>query len=383
MREEVIFSGGTGPKSQTAESLHHQKLPLFQFRSFRFSFLLLIGAAFLLMYYGVSSNSLSWWESFPLHVQYQKLFNNTNKKHIPPSYKVHPKHMVLQKEPDAPPVIQYHPAYARNYQFVMDDTDACKTKAPFLVLMVPVAPSEVAARDAIRKTWGNETVVRGEQVKTLFMLGLPGGAMAELYQEKLRQESSLYHDVIQSNFLDTYLNLTTKTMVIMDWLATRCPTAVYAMKIDSDMFLNIDNLMIMLQKPDIPKLNYLTGMLMWQRPVIRSKNSKWYVPEEMFPDSTYPTYTLGMGYLFSNDLPAKLVEISKSITAFNIEDAYVGMCMKKLGLAPTAPPDPWQFKAYLSVYNRCEFSKVITYILSSAKDLLKYWTDLYKPGPPC
>ncbi|KAK5603462.1 hypothetical protein CRENBAI_006893, partial [Crenichthys baileyi] len=61
---------------------------------------------------------------------------------------------------------------------------------------------------------------------------------------------------------------------------------------DSDMFLNIDNLVIMLQTPGIPKLNYLTGMLMWNRPVVRSKNSKWYVPEEMYPDPQYPTYTL-------------------------------------------------------------------------------------------
>lgn len=179
----------------------------------------------------------------------------------------------------------------------MDNTEVCKTKNPFLVLMAPVAPNNVAARDAIRQTWANNSLVQGKVVLTLFMLGLSNRDNAEQLQEKLRQENLQHSDLIQSDFMDTYLNLTIKTMVIMDWLATHCTTAAYAMKVDSDMFLNIDNLVTMLQKPDIPKQNYLTGMLMWNRPVIRSKNSKWYVPEEMYPDPIYPTYTLGMGYV--------------------------------------------------------------------------------------
>ena len=43
---------------------------------------------------------------------------------------------------------RYHVAYPRNYQIIMDDTPTCRTRSPFLVMMVPVAPSDVAARDA-------------------------------------------------------------------------------------------------------------------------------------------------------------------------------------------------------------------------------------------
>lgn len=261
----------------------------------------------------------------------------------------------------------------------MDNTEVCNNKTPFLVLMVPVEPNNVAARDSIRQTWAKDSLVQGEQVVTLFMLGVTEGVDAE----KLKQENLQHQDLIQSNFVDSYFNLTVKTMVIMDWMATHCPRAAYAMKVDSDIFLNIDNLVIMLQKPELPKLNYLTGMLMWNRPVIRSKDSKWYVPEEMFPDPQYPTYTLGMGYVFSNDLPEKFVEASKSVKPFNIEDAYIGMCMKKLGLAPTSPPDPSQFKAYSPGYNRCQYSKIITYILGSPKQLVDYWADFKTPGPYC
>lgn len=367
--------------SQLVQSLITQKKS--QFRSW-FQFLLLLCLLAFVLCYALTSSSVSLWQSLALQKHYQLFLNKTSKFKAPP-YRIHPKHRAVLNDihqTTQPPTvrpIQYHPAHPHNYQFIMDYTEICKNKIPFLVLMVPVAPDNVEARDAIRQTWANESMVQGEVVLTLFVLGVSGKSDAE----KLKHENLQHHDLIQSNFIDSYHNLTIKTMVIMDWLATHCRTAAYAMKIDSDMFLNIDNLVTMLKQPGIPKTNYLTGMLMWNRPVIRFNNSKWYVPEEMFPEPNYPTYTLGMGYVFSNDLPEKFVEISKSVKPFNIEDAYIGMCMKKLGLAPKSPPKPSQFMAYNTGYNRCAFSQAITYILGSSKQLVEYWTDLKKPGPPC
>lgn len=389
MGDQETGSGGGGPKRQHVGSLYHQK------KSLLYMFQLLILLSLILVFsYILSEKSLLLWMNFTSHKN-KSLISSSNKVDFPQPYLVHPKFATeaneTPKSTESPTVsttvpptgIQYHEAYAHNYHFIMDNTEVCKAKTPFLVLLVPVAPNNVAARDAIRQTWGKENLVQGEVVLTLFMLGSVRSADVKKVQEKVEQENLQHHDLIQSDFMDTYRNLTIKTMVIMDWLATRCPTTAYAMKIDSDMFLNIENLVIMLKKPGIPKQGYLTGMLMWNRPVVRSKNSKWYVSEEMYPEPVYPTYTLGMGYVFSNDLPQKFVEVSKSIKHFNIEDAYIGMCMKKLGLAPTSPPDPSQFKAYNTKYNRCEFSKVITYILGSAEELVRYWTDLKKPGQPC
>ncbi|XP_034043621.1 beta-1,3-galactosyltransferase 2-like [Thalassophryne amazonica] len=317
----------------------------------------------------------------PLNEHYNRMFNIT-KMNNQTSYHIHPKHKFKLNDTHKPPAFQYHTAYPRNYRFIINHKDACTTMNPFLVLMVPVAPHNMAARDAIRKTWGSEKVVQGEKVLTLFVLGLPSKDINGL-QEEVRQENLQYDDLIQSNFIDSYINLTIKTMVIMDWLATHCRIAAYGMKIDSDMFLNIDNLIIMLHKPGIPKVNYLTGRIARDRPVVRANDSKWYVPKEMYPDETYPPYTVGMGYLFSNDLPEKFVEISKMIPPFNIEDAYIGMCMKQLGLRITTPPKYPKFRRFKTRFNRCKFSKVLTYILQTSEDLVRFWRELKKPGPPC
>ncbi|XP_047222792.1 beta-1,3-galactosyltransferase 5-like [Girardinichthys multiradiatus] len=371
------------PSEKPPESPCREKKFLFRFW---FKFLVLLGLLFIFLCYALCNNTQSLQESFSLQKHYRWLFVLAHQVNAS-SYRVHPKHRVILNEikentepsPVQPEGLQYHEAYPHNYRFVMDNAEVCKINTPFLVLMVPVAPENIVARDAIRQTWGKDITVQGEVVLTLFMLGLDGGADVE----KLKQENQRHHDVIQSNFMDSYLNLTIKTMVIMDWLATRCPTAAYAMKVDSDMFLNVDNLVIMLQTPGIPRINYLTGLLMWNSPVIRSKDSKWYVPEEIYPYPQYPTYPLGMGYIFSNDLPVKFVEVSKSIKPFNIEDAYIGECMKKLGFSLSSPLDSSQFKTYSTKYDRCEFSRIITCILGSSEELINYWTDYKKPGAHC
>ncbi|XP_026053892.1 beta-1,3-galactosyltransferase 1-like isoform X1 [Carassius auratus] len=268
--------------------------------------------------------------------------------------------------------IDKYVAHPRNYHFILDEPDKCK-QDPFLVLMVPVAPHEVNARNAIRSTWGTESSVQGKAVLTLFLVGLTGGAEA---QQQLEEESRQHRDLVQSNFVDSYFNLTIKTMVIMDWLATRCSQATYAMKVDSDMYINMENLMTLLLSPNTPRQNYITGYLMWNQPVIRDKNSKWYVPEELYPESRYPTYVLGMGYVFSNDLPPKIVEASEAIKAFNIEDAYVGACLKRLVINPSGAPDPSQFRTYVNDPKSTDLSKLITAIAGSPEKVIEFWQNV-------
>ncbi|XP_018976495.2 beta-1,3-galactosyltransferase 1-like [Cyprinus carpio] len=291
-----------------------------------------------------------------------------------PNQQIQRRDTTVAQTTDVP--IYHHVAHPSNYHFILDEPDKCSQLDPFLVFMVPVAPHQVDARNAIRSTWGNESSVQGKAVLTLFLVGLTGGPEV---QQQLEEESRQHRDLVQSNFVDSYFNLTIKTMVIMDWLATRCPQASYAMKIDSDMYIGLENLMSLLLAPNTPRQNYITGYMMWDRPVVRNKNSKWYVSEELYPEPKYPTYLLGMGYVFSNDLPEKIVEASKKVKAFNIEDAYVGACLKQLGIAPSSPPDPSQFRAYLGQYKREDFLRVITTILGSPQQLIDIWKDVKRP----
>ena len=45
--------------------------------------------------------------------------------------------------------------------------------------------------------------------------------------------------MIQENFLDSYHNLTYKSVMWLRWTAEYCPKAKYLLKMDDDIFVNI------------------------------------------------------------------------------------------------------------------------------------------------
>lgn len=268
----------------------------------------------------------------------------------------------------------YDVAYPGNYTFVIDDTQVCKNTTPFLLLVVPVAPSGRAVRDTIRKTWGSQKAVLGQPVETLFMLGLSGGADAALQQEALGRESRRYGDLIQSNFLDSYHNLTIKTMMILEWVASNCLHTSYVMKVDSDVFVQVENLMRLLLDPSTAKDNYMTGLVFWNNKVLRNPFSKHYMPRHVVPEPEYPPYPLGMSYVMSMDLPSRILEVSPHIKALFIEDAYLGMCLKRLGIPPTEPPEKNLFLVEpFHPLSSCALSKLIATTTKSPHQILAYW----------
>lgn len=269
----------------------------------------------------------------------------------------------------------YHVAYPRNYKIIMDDTPVCKSTNPFVILAVPVATGNVAARDIIRSTWGSETLVLGQLVQTLFFVGLPGGGGEEQQQEKLRQENQQHHDLIQSDFKDTYRNLTIKTMMMLEWLAANCDKVSYVIKIDSDMLLHVNNLVKLLLDPKTAKEHYMTGLVWWHSPVLRNPFNKFYMPWSVIAESEYPPYPLGMGYIMSLDLPGKILGVSRQIKPIYIEDAYLGMCLKRLGISPTDPPDKDMFLVDPQhPLSDCSLSKVIATTTTSTAQMLSYWS---------
>ena len=57
----------------------------------------------------------------------------------------------------------------------------------------------------------------------------------------VEQESQIFHDIVVEDFVDSYHNLTLKTMMGMRWIATFCEHAQYVLKADSDVFVNMEN----------------------------------------------------------------------------------------------------------------------------------------------
>lgn len=265
------------------------------------------------------------------------------------------------------------------FSYTINEPDKCvqNGRAPFLVLLVATEARQVEARNAIRQTWGNESAVPAVGLIRLFLLGKTEGELGALQQRTLEAESQRYHDILQQDFLDSYRNLTVKTLMGMNWVALHCPRASYVMKTDSDMFVNTEYLVSKLLRPEIkPKKNYFTGNNMRGFGPNRNKNSKWYMPPEMYPDDKYPTFCSGTGYVFSGDLAAKIYGVSLSVRHLHLEDVYVGICLFKLGIEPTPPANAFLFNHWRVSYSSCKYSHLITSHGFQPNELLKYWHHL-------
>ena len=114
----------------------------------------------------------------------------------------------------------------------------------------------------------------------MFVVGRPRGDLQE--EAGLIKEASLFQDLIIADFVDTYENLTLKTISALQWVSTYCPNAEFVLKVDSDMMINFENLIPYLETA--PRDNFASGALKNTYP-FRFYFIKWYI-----------SYKLGIKY---------------------------------------------------------------------------------------
>ncbi|XP_078662134.1 lactosylceramide 1,3-N-acetyl-beta-D-glucosaminyltransferase-like [Branchiostoma floridae x Branchiostoma belcheri] len=205
--------------------------------------------------------------------------------------------------------------------------------------MVTSAPLNTVQRYAIRRTWGNETNADpGTVIKTVFTVGKPDN---QRVQTRLERESMVYKDIIQEEFVDSYRNLTLKTVMCLKWASEFCPGAKFVMKADDDTFVNIYSLVRYLKHlPASNTRKLVTGYLysgakpVRNRASQRGKPNKWYLSKEEYSRETFPNYPCGFAYVMSGDVVRPLYEVSPTVKYLFLEDVFLGLCLEKLGIEP-------------------------------------------------
>uniref|UniRef100_A0A8C4V380 Hexosyltransferase n=1 Tax=Falco tinnunculus TaxID=100819 RepID=A0A8C4V380_FALTI len=292
----------------------------------------------------------------------------------------------LPRRPSGPPGVTpaptrhpLQPPYPHPYRFVLNQPHKCRERAPFLVLLVATEPTDIAGRHAIRQTWGNESAVPGVSILRLFLLGTQPVFSAAL-RAALEEENHLHRDLLQQDFWDTYHNLTLKTLMGMEWVTRHCPGAAYVLKADRDVFLNLPYLVRRFLLP--PKKNFITGYVYRNTGPLRRKAYKWYVPRQVYPAATYPPYCGGAAYVLSGDLAGKIYRVAQTLPVINMEDAFVGICLRALGVGVT--DSPWGvFNMYHVEYERCRFSRLVMVHHFQPHELLRIWPHFTAPNATC
>jgi len=129
-----------------------------------------------------------------------------------------------------------------------------------ILILVASAPSHFLARNAVRETWGKRDELEKNGIRLAFVLGVTHNDTVE---EELMEEEDKHGDIIQEDFIDSYHNLTLKTLAMLKWVNLTCPIRnetsypQFILKTDDDMFTNIHRLLkIALDAPPSSKMMY-------------------------------------------------------------------------------------------------------------------------------
>lgn len=220
--------------------------------------------------------------------------------------------------------------HVKNYP-LLQGPRICPPQRPITLLLA--LKSHVAhfeQRQAVRNTWGKDRL-RSEQVVTrVFLLGTPdkgAGPYAAALNSMVMEENSLYGDILQWDFQESFYNVTLKELLFWHWFQDHCMGSTrYVLKGDDDVFVDVERMLEFLQGSLHAEPLYMGRLFLNTFPV-RLWWNKYYVPWSMY-SGVYPPYMGGGGYLLSNKTIHLLLQASSEVLLFPIDDVYVGMCAK-------------------------------------------------------
>ncbi|XP_074158674.1 LOW QUALITY PROTEIN: UDP-GlcNAc:betaGal beta-1,3-N-acetylglucosaminyltransferase 7-like [Sminthopsis crassicaudata] len=251
---------------------------------------------------------------------------------------------VLPRQPKEPHFRAFlRHSHCRYFPLRTDHPDKCGGRVR-LLLAVKSAPEHGERREAVRRTWGRELPGPDATaaVRTVFLLGRAAaeeGPRGEELRRRLEQEDRAHGDLLRWDFADTFYNLTLKAVNFLRWFQRRCPGVEFVFQGDDDVFVNPANLLDFLRSrqgdPSLPQL--FVGDVIGRAWPIRNPHSKYYIPPELF-NQPYPPYAGGGGILMAAPLVRRLLPASEYSPLFPIDDVFLGMCLKRLRVAPQAHP---------------------------------------------
>lgn len=221
----------------------------------------------------------------------------------------------------------------RDYEDIYSEKPFCHKESKIIILITS-APQNFDRRKSIRETWCRPSNFNLASIpwQCVFLIGQSSVHISNVVIEN---EINDYHDILMGSYIDSYRNLTIKTMHGLEWVLQKCPSE-FVLKTDDDVYVNTKLLHTLISNSTFKNNTYIGLVTQTEErlKVIRDPNSKWYVSMEQYSESYYPPYAVGMGYLLSIDLIKKFLNMSKYIPPFANEDAYIGVLADNVEVRP-------------------------------------------------
>lgn len=275
-----------------------------------------------------------------------------------------------------------------DFKIILSQEKMCKTPPKIdILILISSAPSEYVQRRAIRQTWGSRCNHIDSRIKCVFVIGnfrsdsanidkirtFPSKVVDDSYNSQLRKESEDFKDIVQFDFIDSYGNLTYKTLSGLKWAVNVCASAEYVMKTDTDMFVNTELLPLLVQAA--PRTLFMGGFCWGPSFPHRDISSKWFVSYKSYRHHQFPPMCSGTGYIMSRDVVQLILRKSLNVPFFHLEDVYISLCIQKTDVTSVKLAG---FSNLRTKFEDCDLYKnnVITSHYMNPEVLYDYWEKL-------
>lgn len=212
-----------------------------------------------------------------------------------------------------------------------------------LLIIINTIPSKFERRRTLRETWAKQasfpitahnTPFKSNStinISYFFMMAFHGSSI----DKDLEKESAVHGDILRVNLSESYRGMVNKILLTFEWVTTLDVKPNFIAKADDDVYVKMPDLARWLQENSHLTVNLYTGFII-HRPVRvkRQNTSRYFVSLQQYEDDFFPLYCLGPFYIFSRDVFLGIVNASKVIETFAVEDALMGVLVKKIGMKP-------------------------------------------------
>ncbi|XP_017060502.1 beta-1,3-galactosyltransferase 5 isoform X2 [Drosophila ficusphila] len=243
-----------------------------------------------------------------------------------------------------------------------------------LLVLITSALHHEKARMSIRQTWMHYGVRR--DVGMAFVMGQGSNTTID---QSLEQEGFMYGDLIRGHFLDSYDNLTLKTISLLEWADLHCPKAKFVLKTDDDMFINVPKLMSLMETLKANRSIYGCRAENWKP--IRNRKSKYHITIAQYAKKIFPYFTTGPAYLITGDIVHDLYIRSLKTPFLKLEDVFTtGIVAESLNIRRVNVREMANTRTKLKV---CQVRDRITIHMIQPNEQFQLWKMLLDDTIKC
>ncbi|CAI9743212.1 beta-1,3-galactosyltransferase 1-like [Octopus vulgaris] len=228
--------------------------------------------------------------------------------------------------------------YEHNFKRLINEPNLCSQHGRiFIIYAIITMYSHFDRREILRKSFENipsDSCARGVVIKHVFLFAKTGNSTIE---SLIQKESEIYHDILQEDFKESYMNVSIKAIMAWKWVREFCANAEYVAMLNDESLVDHGRLVSWLgtdfskgAREDHFALCYPVGLARAHH--LDMERFRMLEPQKLYQGKFYPRYCHGFAYVAHIKVFNKLYLSALKNTHFMPTDVWIGILTEKLNL---------------------------------------------------